>query len=185
MCCFDLCIRGACCCCQAFCNDSCRYLKRFFTLSIRQQMRLAYLSLFGFFVAFVLSIMKFSPSWLGLWSRFLHCPEISLTKDDSLACIGVSALYRMGASLVVLFGILLLLCLLHNETSKFFNENFWFHKTLGLLALFFAQMWISNDTYQLYSYLGQIGGVIFAIFEIVMVIDLAYSWSEAWVSGYE
>lgn len=77
----------------------------------------------------------------------LHCPNISQESSNSLACLGVSAIYRMGVSLAILFGIILGVCCFRNETSKFVNENFWFHKMIGLMALFISQMWIPNDLY--------------------------------------
>ncbi|KAL4503918.1 hypothetical protein ABPG72_022548 [Tetrahymena utriculariae] len=185
MCCFDLCIRGACCCCQAFCNDICRSLKRVFTLSIRQQMRLSYISLFFVFTLLTLFSMYQIPGWLGVWSKFIHCPSESSHPKDSMACLGISALYRMSFSLVILFSILILFCLLRNEASKFVNENFWFQKIIGLIALFILQMWIPNDTYIIYGSVSKVFGVIFALFQSIMCIDLFYSWSEILVQQYE
>lgn len=89
-------------------------------------MRLAYISLFFFFTILILFSMYEIPGWIGIWSRFVHCPAESSNPKDNMACLGVSALYRMSSSLVILFFTILLFCLMRNEASKFINENFWF-----------------------------------------------------------
>jgi Serine incorporator (Serinc) len=89
-------------------------------------MRLAYLTMFMLFISIVLAIMYYTPSALGFWTTFIHCPLESVSPTNSMACLGVSAIYRMSLSLVVLFTVLLLVCMLRNEASKMLNENFWF-----------------------------------------------------------
>jgi hypothetical protein len=36
-----------------------------------------------------------------------------------------------------------------------------------------------------WMYIGMIGGLIFIIIQLILIIDFAHSWAEAWVTNYE
>ncbi len=138
--CLGICIRGACCCCRICCNDLCRGVKRTFGVTVRQQVRLAYLSLTFLCVDFKVFLMHYVPSSLGFWSTFIHCPQSS--GGTEMLCLGVSALYRMSLALAILYILLLLFCLLRDECARLFNESLWFLKAFTVIGTFFALMFI-------------------------------------------
>ena len=44
------------------------------------------------------------------------------------------------------------------------------------LLLFAEQVWL---------YFGMIGGFMFIVIQLILIIDFAHSWAEAWVGNYE
>ncbi|KRX10953.1 hypothetical protein PPERSA_12077 [Pseudocohnilembus persalinus] len=169
--CIGLCIRGACCCCEACCNDCCKLLKFKLNISIRQQMRMAYISLSFCAIIFAVFLKYIAPSSLGFWTVFIHCPEQS---GGGLLCLGVSAVYRMSAALALTYLVLLVACLMRDDCARFLNESFWCLKIFLVLGLFFGFMFVNNSIFQVYAEISQYASVAFLLFQIVMLIDIFY-----------
>lgn len=81
-----------------------------------------------------------------------------------MICLGVSAVYRMSATLVSLYLLILLCCLMRDGCARFINENFWCMKLFFIVALFFSLMFVSNDIFKVYAEVSKYMGGLFLLF---------------------
>jgi len=110
--------------------------------------------------------------------------HIGCTDQDMQTCIGISAVYRTSITLVVFHLLLGLLCTCKGELINSINEGAWPLKFIVVIALFFLSFIFTNSFFIGYGYFAMVGSFIFIIFEAILLIDMAYSWNEAWVGNY-
>ena len=65
-------------------------------------------------------------------------------------------------------------CIIHNQIVMEFDSCY-VSKT-NLLFISSGEVWM---------YFGMIGGFLFILIQLVLIIDFAHSWAEAWVGNYE
>lgn len=118
---------------------------------------------------------------IGSLADYLGCTD-SATKDS---CIGLSSVYRMSFSLVVFHLILFLLCSCRNEVIAAINEGAWPLKFLAVLGFFALTFAIPNGFFKVYGYIAMGASCLFLIYEMILVIDMAYSWNSAWVGNFD
>jgi hypothetical protein len=44
---------------------------------------------------------------------------------------------------------------------------------------------ISNDFFKVYGYCAMVASCLFMIYEMILIIDMAYSWNQSWVDNYD
>ena len=54
----------------------------------------------------------------------------------------------------------------------------------GVINLFYLLSILCNAG-SVWLYFGMIGGFLFILIQLVLIIDFAHSWAEAWVGNYE
>jgi len=74
---------------------------------------------------------------------------------------------------------------MRNKFSKALNEGAWALKFIGIIGIFYALLYVSNDFFVTYSNVAKIVSGFFLIFQIIMIIDLCYIWGEKWVEIYD
>ncbi|KAG7174205.1 serine incorporator-like, partial [Homarus americanus] len=63
---------------------------------------------------------------------------------------------------------------------------FWGLKYLILIGAIIGAFFIPRGEFgQVWMYFGMIGGFLFILIQLVLIIDFAHSWAEAWVDKYE
>lgn len=81
--------------------------------------------------------------------------------------------------------IILFVCTFRNRVSREVNEGAWICKVLGVIALFWAFLYINNSFFLGYSTVAKFVSFFFLLFQIIMIIDLCYIWGEKWVEIYD
>lgn len=114
------------------------------------------------------------------FSRFLSCGS-----EGKAACIGISAVYRTSFALLIFHLILCLLCTCRNEAISKLNEGAWPIKFLFIVVVFLLSFFIPNGFFKVYGYCAMVISCIFMIIEMILLIDMAYSWNQAWVNNYD
>ena len=110
-------------------------------------------------------------------------------KLDCQAAVGYQAVYRL-CLIVTLFFIVMSLIMLNvkssNDPRAGIQNGFWGIKYIIIIASMVAAFWIPEDTFgQVWMWFGLIGGSLFILIQLVLIIDFAHSWAEAWYSNYQ
>ena len=67
-----------------------------------------------------------------------------------------------------------------------FIFRFWGIKYLVLIATIIGAFFIPGGQFgRVWMYFGMIGGFLFILIQLVLIIDFAHSWAESWVDKYE
>lgn len=130
----------------------------------------------------------------GLQSALKKVPfcDNNAIGDYSFDCkdaVGYLAVYRLCFALSLFF-FLMALIMIGVKTSKDhragIQNGFWGIKYLlvicGTIGAFFIPEGYFGTTWM---YFGMIGGFAFIIIQLILIIDFAHSWAEAWVDNYE
>jgi len=105
------------------------------------------------------------------------------------SAVGYLAVYRLCFALSAFF-FLMALIMIGVKTSKDpragIQNGFWAIKYLlvigGMVGAFFIPGGSFGTTWM---YFGMIGGFLFIIIQLILIIDFAHSWAESWVGNYE
>jgi hypothetical protein len=111
----------------------------------------------------------------------MHCPSGELKKS----CIQISAVFRVSFILVLFHFLLFVICLFKGEVPSAINEGAWPLKILLSIGLYIVSFFIPNGFFKVYGYVAMGCSGLFMIYEIILLIDLAYIWNTHWVSSYE
>lgn len=130
----------------------------------------------------------------GLQSALKKVPfcDNNAIGDYSFDCkeaVGYLAVYRLCLALSLFF-FLMAIIMIGVKTSKDhragIQNGFWGIKYLlvigGTIGAFFIPEGYFATTWM---YFGMIGGFAFIIIQLILIIDFAHSWAEAWVDNYE
>jgi hypothetical protein len=103
--------------------------------------------------------------------------------------LGYFAVYRICFSLASFFFLFMILMTYvrssYDPRAKIQN-GFWFFKYLILIGISVGAFYIPNGSFeQIFMYFGIIGGFLFILIQLILLIDLAHSWNESWVEKFE
>ncbi len=129
-----------------------------------------------------LIIMQYGAKYFILFSYFLGCDR---NVDSREVCLAISAVYRISFSLAALHLVLFFLCLFKNELVAAINEGAWPLKFLAVLGTYLASFFIPNDFFLLFGKLATMTSFLFLVYEMIMLIHLAYTWNHSWVDNYD
>lgn len=163
-------------CCNAICCicTKCGTPRRVFA-------RLGYIVLSVVLVIFSLLMLFYGDRVFSVFNRFLNCPD-GVTKD---ACLQISAVYRMSFALAIFHFLLFLICLCKGPLPTAIHEGAWPIKIAFLVGLYVISFLIDNSVLKVYGYITMVASGLFLIYEMVLLIDLAYTWNNHWVSAYD
>ena len=155
--------------------------------TLKQQIRLSYVlfdtifAILAIVIVYGLStVLTQSDNILRLLRDYVKCPA-----DEDLQCLGISAVYRISLSLVIVHVFVLFWLLFRNSCSKNFNEGVWLVKILMVVGTFIGFFFVSNSVFEVYSKVIMVLSVIFLLFQIIMIIDLFYIWGTRWIQRYD
>jgi len=124
-------------------------------------------------------------------------PVFSIFPDYSVECEGVEgdlevdlcrsigAVLRISFTLAIFHFIIAILCLFPGKMAQAVHEGGWGFKFLIVFVMFVACCFIPNDFFKGYMYVSLCTSLIFILFQVVILIDLAYTWNAKWVGQYD
>ncbi|XP_012252688.1 probable serine incorporator [Athalia rosae] len=107
---------------------------------------------------------------------------------DCQSAVGYLAVYRL-CFILSLFFILMSVIMIRVKSSKDprapIQNGFWAIKYLlvigGMIGAFFIPEKSFGSTWM---YFGMIGGFLFILIQLILIVDFAHSWADAWVGNY-
>ncbi|XP_046392594.1 probable serine incorporator isoform X1 [Ischnura elegans] len=121
-------------------------------------------------------------------SSALSVATPSLTFDCSSA-VGYLAVYRICFILTCFF-FLMALMMIGVRSSKDpragIQNGFWAIKFLVVIGGIIGSFFIPEGSFgPTWMYFGMIGGFMYIIIQLILIVDFAHSWAERWVGNYE
>ncbi|KAI1901717.1 hypothetical protein AGOR_G00037270 [Albula goreensis] len=103
--------------------------------------------------------------------------------------VGYKSVYRMCFAMACFF-FLFSLIMIRVRSSKDPRANiqngFWFFKFLILVGITVGAFFIPDGTFNtVWYYFGVVGSFIFIIIQLILLIDFAHTWNQAWVENAE
>lgn len=66
------------------------------------------------------------------------------------------------------------------------QNGFWFFKILAIVGIMVGAFYIRDPNFlSVWMVFGLIGAFVYILLQLVLLVDFAHSWNEAWVEGYE
>ena len=102
--------------------------------------------------------------------------------------VGYLAVYRIGF-IVTLFFLLMSLLMIGVKSSRDprapIQNGFWGIKFLILLGGIIGAFFIPHGSFgPTWMYFGLIGGFLFILVQLVLIVDFAHTWAETWQENY-
>lgn len=102
---------------------------------------------------------------------------------------GYLAVYRVCFALAAFF-FLFMIIMINVKSSKdprsAIQNGFWFFKFLALIGIAVGAFYIPHGTFDTaWMAIGMIGGFLFLLIQLVLIVDFAHSWNERWLDNYE
>ena len=179
-----------CCCGSAACSLCCKACP---SMKNSTSTRLAYsfFLLLGTIVSAIMLIPGLGNSLKTILPGI--CTDIPFFVTHSIDCsaiIGYFAVYRICFALTCFF-FLFMLVMVYVKSSRDprakIQNGFWFFKFLALLGICVGAFYIpQNGAFeQVFMYFGIVGGFLFILIQLILLIDFAHTWNESWVEKYE
>lgn len=108
---------------------------------------------------------------------------------DCSGLVGYLAVYRLCFAMTLFFFIMAAL-MIGVKSSKDpragIQNGFWALKYLILIGGIIGAFFIPRGQFgEVWMYFGMVGGFLFILIQLVLIIDFAHSWAESWVDKYE
>ncbi|XP_018013464.1 serine incorporator 1 isoform X2 [Hyalella azteca] len=121
-------------------------------------------------------------------SSFISTAVDKVTVDCS-ELVGYLAVYRVCFA-VTLFFVAMALIMIGVKSSRDFRagiqNGFWGLKYLIVIGTMIGAFFIPQGTFgTVWMYFGLVGGFMFIIIQLVLIIDFAHSWAESWLEKLE
>ncbi|NXD31611.1 SERC2 protein, partial [Spelaeornis formosus] len=104
---------------------------------------------------------------------------------DCSSFLGHKAVYRMGfamAAFFLLFSLLMVCVRSSKDPRAALHNGFWFFKFLVLVGITVGAFYIPDGAFtSVWFYFGVVGSFLFILIQLVLLIDLAHSWSQRWL----
>lgn len=114
-----------------------------------------------------------------------------LCDKGGVDCVGYMAVYRVEFGAVMFF-LLMALIMLGVKSSRdprsSIQNGFWGLKFLILIGIIVGAFYIPTKDgkfIQAWMYVGLIGGFLFIIIQLILLIDFVHRWNEVWVENME
>lgn len=121
------------------------------------------------------------PSDKIYWDKLDYAWDCSDYDDQYLdECRGVSSVLRVSFSAACFF----LMATIMSFLSDGFGRSFWFIKFVAFIALVITTMFLPSEIFD-HGYLqfARVASTIFIVLQQIILIDIAYSWNDAWVAN--
>jgi len=110
-------------------------------------------------------------------------------KLDCSVGVGYQAVYRLCLIVTLFFVVMSILMIgvkTSNDPRAGIQNGFWGIKYLIVIGSMIAAFWIPDGSFgTVWMWFGLIGGFLFILIQLVLIIDFAHSWAEAWYGNYQ
>ncbi|CAL1288754.1 unnamed protein product [Larinioides sclopetarius] len=132
----------------------------------------------------VVSCIMLSP---GLEDKLKNLPFCNETCANA---VGYLAVYRLIFALTLfflMFSVLMIGVKSSGDARAGIQNGFWGIKYLILIGAMVGAFFIpeQNTFGTVWMYFGMIGGFLFILIQLILIIDFAHSWTERWLENYE
>lgn len=108
---------------------------------------------------------------------------------DCKSAVGYLAVYRI-CFIIALYFFLMSIIMIRVRSSKDprapIQNGFWAIKYLLIIGGIIGAFFIPETSFGItWMYFGMIGGFLFIIIQLILIVDFAHSWADAWVGNYE
>ncbi|KAK3699589.1 hypothetical protein QZH41_014301, partial [Actinostola sp. cb2023] len=144
------------------------------------------------FLGTVVSAVMLAP---GIRDKLEHIPHfcdnkyLHNSKNVCNSMVGYLAVYRVCfgmAAFFLLMAVMMFKVSSSRDPRAKFQNGFWFVKLALLVGFMVAAFFIpKGDFGQAWMYIGMVGGFLFIILQLILLVDFAYNWSESWVEKFE
>jgi len=115
--------------------------------------------------------------------------EVESYQVDCSSAVGYKAVYRVNL-IVTLFFILMAIMMINVKSSKDgragIQNGFWGFKYILIIGGMIGAFWIPLGSFEeAWMVIGMIGGFLFILIQLILIIDFVHSWNEAWYGNYE
>ncbi|CAH0557607.1 unnamed protein product [Brassicogethes aeneus] len=180
----------ACCCGSAACSLCCSACP-----SCRNSTSSRIMYALMLLVTTVAACITLSPGLQDVLKKVPFCKNgsgSSLASGLVLDCekaVGYLAVYRICFILTCFF-VLMSMIMIGVKSSRDprsgIQNGFWGLKYLLVVGGVVGSFFIPEGTFgSVWMYFGMIGGFMFIIIQLILIVDFAHSWAEAWVGNYE
>ncbi|KAL3892341.1 hypothetical protein ACJMK2_004554 [Sinanodonta woodiana] len=112
-----------------------------------------------------------------------------LKKEQCDEVVGYLAVYRVCFAMAAFFALFCLIMIKVNSSKDpraKIQNGFWFFKILIMVGICIGAFFIPRGDFgNAWMVIGLIGGFLFIIIQLILLIDFAHGWSESWVEKYE
>ena len=170
----------ACCACSSVCGFVCK------DHATRAKLRYCTILFFATIMCFVMLVP-------GMRHNIDRIPNICgklVTGETCDKFFGFGAVYRVMLSMTIFYGIFAVFTIRVTRINGFrarVNNGFWILKVLILLAITIGTFFIpkKSEFFRLWMYACLIGGFVFMLYQIIIIIDFGHSWSVSWAEKLE
>lgn len=117
-----------------------------------------------------------------------HVVPKDLTADCSEA-VGYLAVYRICFAFACFFALMAAIMIgakSSRDPRAGIQNGFWGIKFIIVIAIAIGAFFIPNGSFgTFWMWVGLIGGIVFILVQLVLLVDFAHSWAETWVGTYE
>jgi hypothetical protein len=129
------------------------------------------LSLFG--VGISLIVLFFAASIFKPFRKWIHCPDAT-NDEDNFNCLGISSVYRMSFTLVILHVVIILLSFCGKRAAKVLNKDCWTFKFLLVFGVYISFFFVSNSFFSIYAQVAKYLSIIFLLYQVMVTISFAH-----------
>jgi len=108
---------------------------------------------------------------------------------DCAKAVGYQAVYRLCFIVTLFFALMAIIMIGVRSTADpraGIQNGFWGFKYLLIIGSMIGAFWIPDGSFgDIWMYFGMVGGFLFILIQLVLIIDFAHSWAEAWYSNYQ
>lgn len=172
----------ACCCGSAACSLCCSACP-----SCRNSTSTRIMYAVMLLLSTIVSCIMLSPKIETLLEKV---PQLCEKTDTCKYAVGYLAVYRLLFALTLFF-IAFSLMMIGVKSSKDprggIQNGFWALKYLVLIGAMVGAFFIPDGTTfgQVWMYFGMVGGFLFILIQLILIIDFAHSWANSWVDKFE
>ncbi|XP_032824553.1 serine incorporator 5-like [Petromyzon marinus] len=110
--------------------------------------------------------------------------------NDCERLVGYSAVYKVCFGMAVfffLFSLFLINVKKSSDCRASVHNGFWFIKLVVLIAICAGAFFIpdQDNFIKVFMYVGVVGGFLFIIIQLILLVDFTHSWNKNWTSGIE
>lgn len=90
------------------------------------------------------------------------------------------------ASFFFLFTLIMVYVRTSNDIRSGLQNGFWFFKYVALIGICVGAFYIPSGLFEeILLYTGIVGGFLFILIQLILLIDFIHAWNESWVEKFE